>query len=153
MLGICLATALILANANMRPENRSLVVYEAVLTGASICSSATALAKNFAVSLSTDTPTKGENVTTTFDFDLDTPVVDGTASYSATLNGFGPYTSHADLCAEVAKSGDSCPLATGHHHQVSTAASTVSGKVVTTITWHDAAGAEILCTQITTKTI
>lgn len=151
MLGICLATALILANANMRTENRSLVVYEA--GGASICSSATALAKNFAVSLSTDTPTKGENVTTTFDFDLDAPVVDGTASYSATLNGFGPYTSHADLCVEVAKSGDPCPLAAGHHHQVSTAESTVSGKVVTTITWRDAAGTEILCTQITTKTI
>lgn len=134
-------------------SNRSLVVYDPVLTGASVCSSVSALAKNFAVTLSTDTPTKGENVTTTFDFDLDTDITGGSAHYSATLNGFGPYTSDADLCAEVAKSGDACPLFAGHHHQVSTAESTVSGKVVTKITWTALDGTEILCTQITTKTV
>lgn len=119
---------------------------------ATVCSSPTALAKNFAITLSTDAPTKDENVTTTFDFDLDAPIVGGTAYYSATLNGFGPYTSTAPLCDETAKTGDPCPLQTGHHHEVSTSASTVSGKIITTITWRDGAGAEILCAKITTKT-
>jgi hypothetical protein len=118
-----------------------------------ICSSPTALAKNFVVTLSTDTPAKGANVTTTFDFDLDAPIVGGTAYYSATLNGLGPYTSTAPLCDETAKTDDPCPLLTGHHHEVSTSASTVTGKVITTITWRDGAGAEILCAKITTKTI
>ena len=119
---------------------------------ATVCSSPTALAKNFAVTLSTDTPAKGENVTTIFDFDLDAPIVGGTAYYSATLNGLGPYTSTAALCDETAKTNDPCPLLTGHHHEVSTSTNTVTGKVITTITWRDNAGAEILCAKLTTKT-
>lgn len=122
-----------------------------VLAVAKICSSPDALAKNLVVGLSTDTPTIGQNVTTTFDFDLDAPVIDGTAYYSATLNGLGPFTSQAPLCDETAKTGDPCPLLPGHHHQESTSENTVSGKVVTTISWYDRQGAEILCTEISTK--
>ena len=116
-----------------------------------ICSSANALATDFTVTLSNDKPVKGENVTTTFDFTLGAPVTGGIARYAATLNGF-PYSSTAPLCDEVAKSGDPCPLAIGRHHQVSTSAATTSGKIVVKITWTNEAGAEILCTQITTKT-
>ena len=122
-----------------------------VLAVAKICSSPNALAKNLVVGLSTDTPTIGQNVTTTFDFDLDVPIIDGTAYYSATLNGLGPFTSQAPLCDETAKAGDSCPLLPGHHHQESTSENTISGKVVTTISWYDQQGAEILCTEISTK--
>ena len=121
------------------------------LSGTTVCSSASALAKNLVVTLSTDTPIKGENVSTIFDFDLDAPITGGTAYYSATLNGF-PYTSQAPLCDETAKSSDPCPLLVGHHHQVSTSENTVSGKLVVKITWNDPSGTEILCTQITTKT-
>ena len=122
-----------------------------VYNSTKICSSATALAYNFVVSLSTDTPAKGEKVVTTFDFDLDVVIPSGTAYYSATLNGLGPYTSEAPLCDETAKSGDPCPLLPGHHHQESTSENTVSGKVVTTISWYDLDGAEILCAEISTK--
>jgi hypothetical protein len=116
-----------------------------------VCSSALALALNFAVSLSTDTPSQGQNVTTTFDFDLAGVIPSGTAYYSATLNGLGPFTSQAALCDETAKSGDPCPLLPGHHHQESTTENTVTGKVVTQITWYDLDGAEILCAELTTK--
>ena len=126
-------------------------VYNNTLSGATVCSSASALAKNLVVTLSTDTPIKGENVSTIFDFDLDAPITGGTAYYLATLNGF-PYSSQAPLCDETAKSGDPCPLLVGHHHQVSTSENTVSGKLVVKITWNDPSGTEILCTQITTKT-
>ncbi len=116
-----------------------------------VCSSALALALNFAVSLSTDTPAQGQNVTTIFDFDLAGVIPSGTAYYSATLNGLGPFTSQAALCDETAKSGDPCPLLPGHHHQESTTENTVTGKVVTQITWYDLDGAEILCAELTTK--
>ena len=141
------------ASAITRPPSLPLIIFNEELTGTEICSSANALASNFSVTLSTDTPAKGANVTTTFEFTLSEPVTDGTAYYSAILNGFGPYTSEAPLCDEVAKSGDPCPMAAGYHHQESTSASTVSGRLATTITWRTGAGAEILCTKITTKTI
>jgi hypothetical protein len=121
------------------------------LAGTKICSAPGALAQNLAVAISTDAPTQGQNVTTIFDFDLALPITGGTAYYSATLNGLGPFTSQASLCDETAGSGDPCPLMVGHHHQESVATNTVTGKVVTTISWYDAFGAEILCTEITTK--
>lgn len=122
------------------------------LTTAVSCSSTTALAKNFVVTISNDMPLKGQNVTTTFDFDLDVPVMGGIAKYAASLNGF-PYTSQANLCGETAKTNDPCPLLPGHHHEVSTSTNTVSGKLITMITWLNEAGAEILCAKITTKTL
>ena len=134
-------------------NNNSVALYKEVLTGTAVCSSADALAHDFTVTVSTDTPAKDENVTTTFDFTLDAPVTGGPSSYSATLNGFGPYTSSAPLCDEVAKSGDPCPLAAGHHHQESVSAASTTGKIVLTITWTTETGAEILCAQVTTKTV
>lgn len=125
--------------------------YPLTLATAVSCSSATALAKNFVVTISDDTPIRGQNVTTIFDFDLDVPITGGIAKYSASLNGF-PYTSQANLCDETAKTNDPCPLLPGHHHEVSTSTNTVSGKLMTTITWLNEAGAEILCAKITTKT-
>jgi len=139
--------------ADSRNSGFPLVVYTDPLTSAEVCSSANALAKNFVVTVNPDTTSKGENVTTTFDFDLDVPITGGLVKYSATLNGFGPYTSQANLCDETAKTSDPCPLATGHHHEVSVSSSTVTGKVITTITWTDTTGAEILCARITTKTV
>jgi hypothetical protein len=128
----------------------ALVVVPAV-GAAQVCSDNGALAKNFVVSIDNDAPAQGEKVSTTFDFDLDAPITGGTAYYSATLNGLGPFTSQAPLCDETAKTDDPCPLAVGHHHEVSSAESTVTGKVVTTITWKDPAGTLILCAQISTK--
>jgi len=138
----------------MRTQNvnasKALVVVP-VIGGAVACSDNGALAKNFVVTIDNDTPKQGEKVTTTFDFDLDAPISGGTAYYSATLNGLGPFTSQAPLCTETAKTNDPCPLGVGHHHEVSTADNTITGKVVTTITWMDPAGALILCAQISTK--
>ena len=121
------------------------------LTTAVSCSVATDLAKNFVVTIDNDAPKQGEKVSTTFDFDLDAPITGGTAYYSATLNGLGPFSSQASLCDETAKTNDPCPLGVGHHHQVSTTENTVTGKVVTTITWYDTADSEILCAVLTTK--
>ena len=131
--------------------SKALTVVEPAFGAAQACSDNGALAKNFVVTISNDKPAQGEKITTTFDFDLDAPITGGTAYYSATLNGLGPFTSQAPLCTETAKTGDPCPLAVGHHHEVSTADNTVTGKVVTTITWKDVADTLILCAQISTK--
>ena len=131
--------------------SKALTVIAPTFAGAQACSDNGALAKNFVVTISNDAPTQGEKVATTFDFDLDAPITGGTAYYSATLNGLGPFASQAPLCTETAKTNDPCPLAIGHHHEVSTATNTVTGKVVTTITWEDPAGTLILCAQISTK--
>ena len=131
--------------------SNALTVVAPSVGGAVACSDNGALAKNFVVTIDNDKPAQGEKVTTTFDFDLEAPISGGTAYYSVTLNGLGPFASQAPLCTETAKTGDPCPLAVGHHHEVSIAENTVTGKVVTTITWMDPAGALILCAQISTK--
>ena len=131
--------------------SKALIVVPPVIGGAQACSDNGALAKNFVVTIDNDAPAMGAKVTTTFDFDLDAPITGGTAYYSATLNGLGPFASSAPLCDETAKTNDPCPLGVGHHHEVSVSENTVSGKVVTTITWEDPNGVEILCAQITTK--
>lgn len=128
-----------------------IALYREELTGVAICSADTALAKNFAASVSTDTPARDEVVTTIFDFDLESPINDGVAYYDVTLNGF-PYSAQAPLCEETQKSNDPCPLLPGHHHQVSNSTNSVTGKLVTKITWRDIDDLEILCAQITTKT-
>lgn len=129
-----------------------LALYQEELTGVAICSSDGALAKNFAASVSTDTPTRDEVVTTIFDFDLDTSIDSGIAYYDVTLNGF-PYSAQAPLCEETQKSGDPCPLLPGHHQQISNSTNSVTGKLVTKITWRNNDNLEILCAQITTKTV
>jgi len=134
-----------------RLRSKALIVSEVPVGAAVSCSLPSDLAKNFVLTIDNDTPTQGSNVTTTFDFDLDAPITGGTAYYSATLNGLGPFTSQAQLCDETAKANDPCPLETGHHHEVSVSQNTVTGKVVTTITWEDESGSQILCAKITTK--
>jgi hypothetical protein len=139
----------------MRTQNmnasKALTITAPTIGAAQACSDNGALAKNFVVAIDNNTPKQGEKVTTTFDFDLDAPITGGTAYYSATLNGLGPFASQAPLCDETAKTDDPCPLGIGHHHEVSVAENTVTGKVVTTITWKDPAGTLILCAQISTK--
>jgi hypothetical protein len=124
---------------------------QTILTAAKSCSTASDLAKNFVPSIDNDAPAKGATVKTTFAFDLDAPITGGTAYYSATLNGLGPYTSQEALCDATAKSNDPCPLGVGAHNQVSSTQNTLSGKIVTTVEWYDDAGARILCAELTTK--
>jgi ML domain len=140
------------ASKTLRYNNsKALILVNTTLGSAKSCTAAADLAKNFVVTIDNDTPAPDSYVTTTFDFDLDAPITGGTAYYSATLNGLGPFTSQAPLCDETAKTNDPCPLAVGHHHEVSVAQNTVTGKVVTTITWYDEAGTQILCAEISTK--
>lgn len=75
-----------------------------------------------------------------------TPANAGMATNSIVLNGL-PYSDSKPLCDDTA-----CPLVVGFNNRTSeTTWPDVTGKVVSTIRWTDAASAELLCIQTTVR--
>ena len=119
------------------------------------CGSSSDLAKNLVISIVPDAAKAGQDVTTTFDYDLDTVITGGTATYGFSFNGIPFSPTVNDLCVEQA--GGCCPdprpLGIGHHSDKSiTTFPSVSGKIITTIKWADQNGSPILCVEWTVKT-
>ena len=120
-----------------------------------ICGSSSDLAKNLVISIVPDAAKAGQDVTTTFDYDLDTVITGGTATYGFSFNGIPFSPTVNDLCVEQAGGccPDPCPLGIGHHSDKSiTTFPSVSGKIITTIKWADQNGSPILCVEWTVKT-
>ena len=118
------------------------------------CGSSTDLAKNLVISIVPDAPKAGESVTTTFDYDLESEVTGGTASYAFSFNGIPFSPTVNDLCTEMSGGycPDPCPLTVGHHSDKSiTDFPSVSGKIITTIKWTDQNANQILCVEWTVK--
>jgi hypothetical protein len=118
------------------------------------CGSSSDLAKNLVISIVPDAPKPGQDVTTTFDYDLDTVITGGTATYGFSFNGIPFSPTVNDLCVEQAGGccPDPCPLGIGHHSDKSiTTFPSVSGKIITTIKWADQDGSQILCVEWTVK--
>ena len=114
------------------------------------CGSSTDLAKNLVISIVPDAAKAGDQVTTTFDYDLESVITGGTASYAFSFNGIPFSPTVNDLCVEQAGGWcpDPCPLGLGHHSDKSiTEFPSVSGKIITTIKWADQTGAQILCVE------
>ena len=119
------------------------------------CGSSSDLAKNLVISIVPDASKAGQDVTTTFDYDLDTVITGGTATYGFSFNGIPFSPTVNDLCVEQAGGccPDPCPLGIGHHSDKSiTTFPSVSGKIITTIKWADQNGSPILCVEWTVKT-
>lgn len=119
------------------------------------CGSSSDLAKNLVISIVPDAAKAGQDVTTTFDYDLDTVITGGTATYGFSFNGIPFSPTVNDLCVEQAGGccPDPCPLGIGHHSDKSiTTFPSVSGKIITTIKWADQDGSQILCVEWTVKT-
>ena len=119
------------------------------------CGSSNDLAKNLVISIVPDAAKAGQDVTTTFDYDLDTVITGGTATYGFSFNGIPFSPTVNDLCVEQAGGccPDPCPLGIGHHSDKSiTTFPSVSGKIITTIKWADQNGSPILCVEWTVKT-
>ena len=115
------------------------------------CSSGTAT--NFVATISPEQPKAGDEVTTTFNYDLTKEITGGTATYSITYN-FLPLSPTVDqLCDDQAGSADTCPLMVGHHTDISKQIwpSGLGGTLVTTIKWLDQDGSDVLCLKWTTK--
>jgi hypothetical protein len=118
------------------------------------CGSSGDLAKNLVISIVPDAPKAGQDVTTIFDYDLDTVITGGTATYDFSFNGIPFSPTVNDLCVEQAGGccPDPCPLGIGHHSDKSiTTFPSVSGKIITTIKWADQNGSPILCVEWTVK--
>ena len=119
------------------------------------CGSSSDLAKNLVISIVPDAAKAGQDVTTTFDYDLNTVITGGTATYGFSFNGIPFSPTVNDLCVEQAGGccPDPCPLGIGHHSDKSiTTFPSVSGKIITTIKWADQNGTPILCVEWTVKT-
>lgn len=115
------------------------------------CSSGTAT--NFVATITPASPKVNDEVTTTFDYDLTKVITGGTATYSVTYN-FLPFSPTVDqLCADQAGTVDACPLAIGHHTDISKSVwpPGLSGTVVSTIKWVDQDGADVLCLKWSVK--
>jgi hypothetical protein len=111
--------------------------------------------QNLVINISPDSPTGGQEVTTTFDYDLESEITGGTATYKFTFSGIPFSPTVDDLCADQAGGccPDPCPLAVGHHtdKSISTFPSGVSGKIVSTILWTDQNKNQILCVEWTVR--
>jgi ML domain len=91
-------------------------------------------------------PVPNENITIWVDYTLLQDVKNGTAYYTASLNGL-PYSESANLCTEL-----ECPILAGDYNQSFTAVFyDFSGKLVTTIQWETDNKSPIWCVQATFK--
>jgi hypothetical protein len=90
-------------------------------------------------------PKAGDNVSLWVAYDLPAPAITGgTATYSFSLNGI-PFTPTVDdLCTQTA-----CPKDTGFNNESSWSIfpSGVSGKIVSTIRWHDQNDELVWCVE------
>ncbi len=86
--------------------------------------------------------TAGQNVSLTLKYTSYAPVDAGTVTTAVTYNFIPFQPTVTDLCTSVA-----CPLAPGDHDGSSSLATPagISGSVVSTITWNDQHGAQLLC--------
>lgn len=93
-------------------------------------------------------PIPGENTELWVAYDLKTPITNGTATYSLTLNGI-PFTPTVDdLCSQT-----TCPKEIGSYNETSksTFPSGVSGKIVTKIQWTNQDAQPLWCLETTFK--
>ena len=113
------------------------------------CGSSTDLARNLMVYLSPSDPKPGDTYKTVTDYDLDTQITGGTATYKATLSGFPIVNQKDDLCTDLATGSTPCPLGPGHIHSedTSTVPTNVHGNLVSTMTWTNSDGHHILCLE------
>ena len=114
------------------------------------CSTPTAPFKISRLALRPDPPTPGLPVALDLEFSNTGPEITsanaGVAATSITLNGL-PFTDSKPLCDDTA-----CPIVVGFNNRSSeTTWPDVTGKVVSTIRWTDAANTELLCIQTSVR--
>ena len=93
-------------------------------------------------------PSPNENTTLWVAYDLKSPITDGTATYSVTLNGI-PFTPTVDdLCTQTI-----CPKEIGSYNETSSSLfpSGVGGKIVSKIQWANQNSQPVWCLETTFK--
>lgn len=93
------------------------------------------------------TPKAGDNVSMWIGYTLEEPpITGGIATYSYSLNGIPFSPTKEDLCTQT-----SCPKELGFHNETSYSIfpSGISGKIISTIQWHDQNDELVWCVETT----
>ena len=117
------------------------------------CSTASSIGHIRKLSLEPAAPISGEWVMVSIEYDLDTDVTDGVASYSASYNGFPLTPTTEPLCPDFAKTTP-CPISAGpvyYQNMIQMGDGTIHGTVSTTTKWSDQFNFQILCWGFTVR--
>jgi hypothetical protein len=106
------------------------------------------------MSLEPAAPIAGEWVHVMVDYDLDSEVTGGEASYAATFNGF-PLTPSVDsICQDFANTTSVCPIAPGpvfYQNWFQMGDGILHGTLSASTSWSDQNGTPILCWEFTVR--
>lgn len=121
----------------------------AVLGAITDCGAGKSLFQVNALGFWPDPPVTGQDTSISFLYTVPPGVniTSGTANYDVSLNGISFPTTTDDLCVD----SKNCPLVPGTYNLTSTDVwdGGVSGKIVSKISWYDAAKTLLLCAQMT----
>jgi len=106
------------------------------------------------ITMNPSAPVAGEFVNIIIDYTLDSSVTDGTATYTASFNGFPLTPTTQPLCPDLEYTTTPCPINAGDVHfegssQIGDAST--HGTLVLTTTWVDQNKNQILCWGFTVR--
>jgi hypothetical protein len=105
------------------------------------------------MSMTPPAPKSGDNVLIEIDYNLEYPITDGLAIYTASFNGFPLTPTTEPLCPDFEKTTP-CPVQVGPvHYEVflQLGDGTTHGTLATTTTWKDQGGNEVVCWGFTVR--
>lgn len=105
-------------------------------------------AKILSMGFNPSNPQPNENTTLWIDYELRTPIMGGTATYSLSLNGIPFSPTIQDLCTQTA-----CPKDIGFYNETSSSLfpEGINGKIVSKIQWTNQDNLPIWCQETTFK--
>ena len=99
-------------------------------------------------------PKSGDWVNFYVDYTLGKTVTGGTATYTASFNGFPLTPTTEDLCTDLKTTSTPCPVLAGlvqFEGLSQVGDGTTHGTIATTTTWKDQDGEEIICWGFTVR--
>jgi len=112
------------------------------------CSTTVSTGHIIALTMTPAAPISGDTVDIVIDYSLDKTITGGTATYTASFNGFPLSPTTNELCTDMAKTTTPCPIIAGTIHFVGKSQigdGTTHGTIAATTTWADQDGEQILC--------
>ena len=118
------------------------------------CSSASHTGHITLLTMDPPAPVSGAWVTIHVEYTLDKTVTGGSATYTASLNGFPLTPTTDDLCDDMESGTTPCPIQAGPVSFTGLSQlgdGTIHGTIAATTTWKDQDGEEILCWGFTVR--
>jgi hypothetical protein len=105
-------------------------------------------AKILSMGFNPSNPLPNENTTLWIDYELRTPIMGGTSTYSLSLNGIPFSPTIQDLCTQTA-----CPKDIGFYNETSSSLfpEGINGKIVSKIQWTNQDNLPVWCQETTFK--